>query len=905
MYKSITLKTLIILLLSVCNLGYIYSQTPAFPGAEGWGKYTTGGRGGTVYEVTNLNNSGPGSLRDAVSQPNRIIVFRVSGTIHLSSALHPASNLTIAGQTAPGDGICVADYPTIIGSENNSIENIIIRYMRFRLGDVHNLRGSDAIDINYCSNVIIDHCSMSWGIDEVFSTYKNNGVTVQYCIVGEGLRYAGHTMGGIWGSQSTYHHNLIHTNGSRHPKYASIPADQIADSRNNVIYNWNYQSAYTGEQGQINLVNNYYKYGPATRVSVRDRILQGEPACQVYASGNYVHGFPEVTDSNWLGIDPLNGGEPQIMTSPISVPYPIPEQSAQDAYLEVVAHGGASLPRRDSVDLRVIYNLVNDSGFIIDRQSDVGGFPDLWPSPAPDDADHDGMPDVWEIVQGLDPNSSADANGDADSDGYTNVEEYINQIVEYSMGGCYFITNRHSSKSIEVLDQSSYEGASIVQNISDESENQSWMLVKADSCYYGIINYYSGMAMDVEDSSLADGANIVQNPFSGGDNQLWQLNDVGDGYYALINKGSGKALDIQGQSTDNEAQMIQNTASSANSQQFTLNIYLDFNTPPKVSITSPIIGALYTAGETVTITAEATDNGSIAVVEFYNNDVKVGEDLTAPYEYNFTDVAAGIYVVYAKAIDNKGLEKKSLTTNFIVQASSSGEYSFILQESDISFCSVDEGGSVDSNHGGFTGTGFVNTENAAGEGINWIIYVHEKDTFELGIRYALESGDRPGNFIVDDVVVTAAISMPASGAWNTWTNTSAEAIIDTGLHNIRLEGTSGGGLPNIDFIKLLGEEISAVDCHPVRVIEELTEGKEGIILYPNPAKGILNIILPAQINQNSRVNIYDNTGKLMLTQRLTGFTTHTLNIQNLNAGMYIVQLVSNQQVFTSQLMVTY
>jgi pectate lyase len=399
----------------------IKGQVPAFPDAEGYGKYTSGGRGGSVYEVTNLNDSGPGSFRDAVSQSNRTIVFRVSGDIELQSTIHiQSSNLTIAGQTAPGDGICIRDYPTIIRGANN----IILRYVRFRLGDRYGLN-SDAFGIdNGCQNIIVDHCTMSWGVDECFSTYHGNPkyITVQWCIVGEGLDLNGHSMGGLWGGHTSYHHNLVHTNNSRHPKYNSD--SDPTDSRNNVIYNWRANSAYTGSQGKVNLVNNYYKAGPATG-SLKHRIVQASDTFRMYISGNYVAGYPAITADNW------NGGvdDPPIRHhEPFDVPYPIPEQSAVDAYHEVIRHVGASFPRRDDADNRAIKNLVDSTGSILVRQSDAGGFPRLYSLPAPDDTDHDGMPDDWEDAEGLDKNDPEDRNGDKNGNGYTNLEDYLNGL---------------------------------------------------------------------------------------------------------------------------------------------------------------------------------------------------------------------------------------------------------------------------------------------------------------------------------------------------------------------------------------------------------------------------------------------------------------------------------------------
>jgi hypothetical protein len=406
------------------------AQQPAFPGAEGYGKFTSGGRGGAVYKVTNLDDSGPGSLRDAVSQSNRTVVFRVSGNIELKSELViRGSNLTVAGQTAPGDGICVRDYPTKIDGNN-----VIVRFMRFRLGDRYGL-SSDALDINDQNAIILDHCTMSWGADECFSAYGNTNVTVQWCIIGEGLNYQGHSMGGLWGGYTSYHHNLIHTSNTRHPKYAYTYDEDITDSRNNVIYNWGYNSAYTSPTGRVNLVNNYYKSGPATGSGVRDRIVQAEPTKRMYITGNYVAGFPEITADNWNGgVDPLNGGLPIRYDEPFTVPNPIPEQSATDAYLEIIRHVGASFPKRDDADNRAIKNLVDSTGMILMRQGDAGGFPVLASLPPPEDRDHDGMPDAYETGLGLDPDDPGDRNGDKDGNGYTNLEDYLNGMITVTEG---------------------------------------------------------------------------------------------------------------------------------------------------------------------------------------------------------------------------------------------------------------------------------------------------------------------------------------------------------------------------------------------------------------------------------------------------------------------------------------
>jgi hypothetical protein len=421
---------------------------PSFPGAEGHGSKTRGGRGGRAIAVTNLNDAGPGSLRAAVeAEGPRIVVFRVSGTIQLTSNLtirHPY--ITIAGQTAPGDGITLRDQGLQI-----SADEVIIRYIRVRLGD-ESRANPDAITGRYNKNIILDHVSASWGTDEVLSIYHNSHVTVQNSILSEAIGNGEtHKFGGIWGDNySTYHHNLIAHNDSRNPRFASGAGH--VDFRNNVIYNWGYNSAYGGEKQQpgnpqfnftiINMVANYYKPGPATRANVRSRIVgpstrDGDADLgRWWVSDNVVEGSPEVTADNWLGVTP---SRPDLIEDlrlapafRLAEPWPamaIAHQSAQDAYNTVLARVGASL-HRDSVDARIVEEVRTGAATygngIISSQTDVGGWPELESLPAPDDSDGDGMPDSWEIKYRFDPNDPADANGDLNGSGYTNIEEYLN-----------------------------------------------------------------------------------------------------------------------------------------------------------------------------------------------------------------------------------------------------------------------------------------------------------------------------------------------------------------------------------------------------------------------------------------------------------------------------------------------
>ncbi len=401
---------------------------PAFPGAEGGGMYTTGGRGGAVYEVTTLADSGPGSLREGVARSNTTVVFRVGGTIHLESPLKiTGSNLTLAGQTAPGEGITVSDYYTSIEADN-----LIVRYMRFRLGDRHPSE-DDAFGGRYHKDIIIDHSSFSWSVDEVLSMYVNENTTVQWSVVSESMLMTSHQKGrhgyaGIWGgNNASFHHNLIAHNVSRNPRFAGSP-DFPTDMYNNIIYNWGFFSSYGGEQGNYNLRNNYYKYGPSTYRSVREQLFLGVSAdTRIFIGGNIMDGSPEVTADNWLGVGDVANPE-SVLPEPVVMPYPVNPDSAEAAYERVLKGAGAILPRRDAVDARIVNDVKNRTGRHINSQREVGGYPEFAPAvSALADGDHDGMPDEWETAHGLNPADPEDRNN-IHSSGYTYLEVYLNGI---------------------------------------------------------------------------------------------------------------------------------------------------------------------------------------------------------------------------------------------------------------------------------------------------------------------------------------------------------------------------------------------------------------------------------------------------------------------------------------------
>ncbi len=438
--------SLILFLLCPLKSFSLQEKPLAFPTAEGFGRHTSGGRGGNVLIVTNLNDSGPGSLREAVnSTGKRTIVFQVSGNIELESNLTIKNgDLTIAGHSAPGDGITIQNYPLVLDADN-----LIIRYIRVRVGDKAK-RELDAITGVKRRNLIIDHCSFSWGNDEVASFYDNENFTLQWSIISEGLHHSyhatgrAHGYGGLWGGKkASFHHNLMahlyarlpRFNGSR---YHKKPEEELVDFRNNVLYNWVNYSSYGGEGGNHNLINNYYKYGPATQEDQKYRMLRiMEPQGKFYITGNYIYGDPTGSQDNWNGGNwkgPVRGNE--VSKARVQKPFPLSEisqDSPQQAFDKVLKNAGASY-RRDLIDKRIVKEIENGTATygvngMIDSQEDVGGWPLLESKTNPKDSDLDGIPDSWELNNGLDPSDSSDSKSIAPNTHYSYLELYLEELL--------------------------------------------------------------------------------------------------------------------------------------------------------------------------------------------------------------------------------------------------------------------------------------------------------------------------------------------------------------------------------------------------------------------------------------------------------------------------------------------
>lgn len=418
----------------------------AFTGAEGAGRFAAGGRGGRVIKVANLDDSGPGSLREAVEASGpRTILFEVSGTIALLKPLKITSGaLTIAGQSAPGDGITLRDQPLIVAADD-----VVVRYLRSRLGDVSGVQ-TDAISVTKGRRIVLDHLSASWSVDEALSVSAEYlppdegpfDVTVQWCIISESLNASRHEKGehgygtltrGGRGSHFSFHHNLWASHFGRMPRpgnYRRRSEDTegaFFDFRNNVFYNWAGKSsgynADTQSLASYNFINNAYVPGPDS--GGRYAFKESNPFARAHFAGNAMDGrVPADPWSLVMGVKvPANR-----LAKPIEQP-PVVTESWDRAYRRVLAQAGASIVR-DSVDKRTVEGVQQRSNRIINSQSKVGGWPLLASGVAPHDSDGDGMPDEWERGMRFDPHNPEDAQADHNGDGYTNLEDYLQSLID-------------------------------------------------------------------------------------------------------------------------------------------------------------------------------------------------------------------------------------------------------------------------------------------------------------------------------------------------------------------------------------------------------------------------------------------------------------------------------------------
>ncbi len=435
--------------LSVASTSSAKVRQLAFPTAEGFGRFAQGGRGGDVYHVTQLSDDGPGSLREGIRSATgpRTIVFDVSGTIQLVTPLVvDKSYLTIAGQTAPGEGICLRDQTFRI----RQASHIIVRYVRFRLGDQNKppKSGPDCLNTDDVDHVIFDHITATWGIDGNHDLRRGGNFTLQWSIYAEALNHSLHDKGSHAMLASfrdltagiTLHHNLLASSRERHPTLGGSPrtrADAVADFRNNIVYN--VSGATNLGNCHINLINNFYRSGPDTPPAALPIAVKTENAgaLKVFLAGNVFADRPDLTAHNERAIDFARWAKGNYLrtsweqvgaSTEFATDGATPRtDTAPQAYERVLRSAGASR-LRDAADARLVAGVRDRTHRLIDSQAQVGGWPVLRSEPAPLDTDRDGMPDAWEIERKLDPANAADRNDDQDRDGFTNLEAYLNGL---------------------------------------------------------------------------------------------------------------------------------------------------------------------------------------------------------------------------------------------------------------------------------------------------------------------------------------------------------------------------------------------------------------------------------------------------------------------------------------------
>jgi hypothetical protein len=422
----------------------------AFPGAEGFGTQTPAGRGGKIIEVTSLADDGPGTLRNALNDPSpRIIVFRVSGIIELSQELtvhHPF--VTIAGQTAPGGGICIKGAGIAIFSHD-----VLIQHIRVRPGNEGpvNPENNDAVcilgkhgDVDGAYNVVLDHISASWGEDETVSTwYGPHDITISWSIISEALNRSRHPkvthsaglLIGDYSDNVSVHHCLLAHNDFRNPLIISGGTHGFVC---NVVYNWGVLPAEIVDYESnsfLNFVGNYFLPGASTQTGPFEILINPDSTgtAKIYVKDNIGPHRPDSGTDDWAlvgygfgeeGVAPETYRSLTMYTTPF-----ITTTSAADAFEQVLNNAGATKPERDAVDIRVVAGVRNKTGAIIDSPEEVGGYPQLAGGTPPTDSDHDGMPDSWETEKGLNPDDPSDGSGDLDGDGYTNIEEYLHSLL--------------------------------------------------------------------------------------------------------------------------------------------------------------------------------------------------------------------------------------------------------------------------------------------------------------------------------------------------------------------------------------------------------------------------------------------------------------------------------------------
>jgi len=909
------LSTLFILLI---NIALASAQQLAFPGAEGYGRFATGGRGGKIYEVTNLNDSGDGSLRAALAAfPGEplTIVFKVGGTITLASELRVyRSNLTIAGQTAPGDGICLKGHSLIVNgaraiSQGGNHGNIIIRYIRSRPGSTLST-GVYGFDMENCHDVIIDHCSFSWANEECAAMYDTKNVTVQWSIISEGLYNAGHakglrSYGGVWGGQyASYHHNLIANQNSRAIRFNGARAhDTIAlvDYRNNVVYNSGSSgAAYGGEVeinggvSQVNIVNNYYKPGPAASsilfVQPSYTAASAKGVGQWFVNGNIMSGSTSKTNDNWTGVDfsniPSESQASAKSTSAFDVGgAAISTQTAQAAYESVLANAGVLLPVRDAVDTRIVSETATGTAYkqgatsgkygIIDSPAEVGGWPNYASGTAATDSDHDGMPDSWELANSLNPNDDTDRNS-VNAQGFTMLEVYLNSISG--------VTQSTSFLGFGVVAKSGSElAADIKWTTSSETNLQKFTIERSSD--------------NVNFSSLADVSATNQSSLA---EYAYTDNSTlgGTSYYRIKITDNNSGITYS-----SVVSYYRAVASAYWTEPFTSTSVTSINTPATIANSSQTNGEwiLYGAQKEEK-SVSSSDAANQWTLGSANPSLKIlNGNATTTTTYSLTEAPYVITPVFSQGISK-------ITFNEILRSSIGVNSIFVYTSTD--------GGTT------WSTTGISNqaksslfelmTININSSSVNRL-----KITKPAGVTMNIDNltiygpvgVTLPLTFISFDAILTSGLNKYVSLQWKTTNEVNtARFVIERSIDGKNFETVAELGSKNTagthvysvvdkdpaigySYYRLKQVDINGDFKYHDKIVTVLNNDALAFTLYPNPAQKIIKLN-HAKAGSNALIQIKSIDGKTLISLKpLLNSVSSQVDLTSLAAGNYILSYV--------------
>lgn len=865
---------------------YSFSQQLAFPGAEGFGRFATGGRGGEVYHVTNLNDSGVGSFRDAVSKSNRIVVFDVGGIINITDRIVIQRNIYVAGQTAPGDGIMLYGNGVAL---NSSSGNSIVRYIRIRMGQNGDSR-KDALGISDGQDYIFDNVSISWGHDGTVDVNGSNidNITFQDCIIGQGIDIVGHSTGGLMQSGKwSVIRSIYVDNETRNPK-----GKGTHEVMNCIMYNWGsngYIMGSTSGLSEVNAVGNNFVYGPSS--SSNSHITGTTPSFNVYGA------------DNWIDSDKNGAFNPYLMTdyktaTLVNTPFPYDGMNnvmpANEAFEYVLANAGSSLPH-DAVDKFLIDEIrsYGTKGRIIDRESDngiPGNVGTLVGGVAPLDTDRDGMPDAWESERGLNPNV-ADNNGDDDGDGYTNIEEYLSCLVGEG-DACTFNPKIDCHGDIN--------GDAYL----DECEVCVGGNTGISPCYKDCNGVVDGTAV-FDQCGVCSGGNTQVETCAGtiqcesfcaadGILEASNLGFLGDGYLNLVNANGSEATwyvySESNQSVDFGVRIangvetargmnvlvndIQATTvlghstgawSTWSNEQITLNLIEGVNKITFSSSTSdggPNLDLISFHNTTISVSScEADCNGDIGGIAFYDDcDNCVGGNTNAIECVKDCNGDVNGNAV----LDNCGVCTKGNSPFLPCSLTIEGENA----------CTV-IGILSENKNEGFNGAGYVNIENTLESSASWIVNSDKDQLATISFRYA-NGGETNRDGVINLNNLTQTVYMPTTTVWNTWVTTSVNVNLSKGSNEIILESNSIDGLGNIDQV-YISEGVTDANCEVITAINEIDES--ALKLFPNPTSSSVSL------ETLKDYVLYNNLGIQLDQSR-----SDKIDLSNLPAGVYFAHI---------------